>query len=285
MSTHTDKLPVSAAQWVLLIGLCSTAAGVLSYFQLERHSFVSTSDFEFLFLERTFLPALLLGLLTTILGAGFWAWRAPTRDVAFYGFGIMVLVPVILHFIPVNVHGWTESFGLVGAAGMLIGALFLVFATVRFFKRPRTKSLLQTKLERLQTIAAVLLLAVPLYLLVPPDSTLVQMFPGLAITAVLAGIAIGVFILALSMRSRILNPARAALVVLPNDALTLKNWRAGNYVSLTLSHSIAVYGLVIQMAGHPRYESLPFYIAACLLLILWTPRIQRTEPFSHSPRP
>jgi hypothetical protein len=107
--------------------------------------------------------------------------------------------------------------------------------------------------------------------MVPTDTRLAQTFSAFPITAVCAGIAIAVFILALTSRSKILGPASAALLRRPNDALTLKNWRAGQSLSLVLSHSIAVYGLVIQMAGHRRYESLPFYVAACLLLLVWMP--------------
>ena len=48
---------ISSARWLILIGICLTAVGVLSYFQLERHSlYASTRDFEFSFLNRAFYP-------------------------------------------------------------------------------------------------------------------------------------------------------------------------------------------------------------------------------------
>ena len=121
----------SSARWMVLIGLCSTAVGVLCYFQFHRHKLVSTSDFEFVFLEYASASALLLGLLSTIIGSCLWAWRAAIRDVALYGLGIFLIVPTVTQLIPINVDGWTGSFVLVEAAGMLIGILFLVFAAVR----------------------------------------------------------------------------------------------------------------------------------------------------------
>jgi hypothetical protein len=111
---------------------------VLSYFQLERHSlFVSTSDFEFSFLEHAWLPALLLGMATTLIGSVVWAWRAAVHDVALCGFGIVILASLSLALIPINVHGWTAAFLFVGFGAMLIGGLLLIFAAVRTFNKHR----------------------------------------------------------------------------------------------------------------------------------------------------
>jgi uncharacterized membrane protein len=89
---------------------------------------------------RTFLPALMLGPLTTLIGSVLWAWRAAIRDVALYGLGIVILVPLALALIPINIHGCTAAFMFVGVAGTLIGGLFLVFAAVRAFNHRRAKS-------------------------------------------------------------------------------------------------------------------------------------------------
>jgi hypothetical protein len=129
---------LSSTRWLIELGICLTAAGVLSYFQLERHSLlVSTSDFEFYFLEYAFLPTLLLGMATTLIGSVLWACRAPVREVALYGFGIVVLAPLSLAPIPINVHGWTAAFLFVGFGAMLIGGLLLIFAAVRTVNKHR----------------------------------------------------------------------------------------------------------------------------------------------------
>jgi hypothetical protein len=140
MTDGAPTLSISSARWIILIGLCATAAGVLSYFQLERHSFVSTSDFEFLVLEHMFLPALLLGLVTTLMGSALWARRAMIRDVAAYGIGIVILAPLALTLIPINIHGWTAAFMLVGADAILIGGLFLIFAAIRTVNQRRDRA-------------------------------------------------------------------------------------------------------------------------------------------------
>jgi hypothetical protein len=107
----------------------------LGNFQRERHSFASTTDFEFSFLSGASFPALLLGLITTSIGSILWAWYAAIRHVALYGLGIVILLPLGLAFIPVNIHGWTAVFLFVGWVGILIGGLFLLFAGVRALSR------------------------------------------------------------------------------------------------------------------------------------------------------
>jgi hypothetical protein len=137
---HVPAYSISSARWVILIGLCVTAAGVLASFQLERHSFVETQDFEFRFLSEIFLPVLALGLLTILTGSVLWAWRAVIRDLVLYGLGTLILAPLALALIPINIHDWTAAFMFVGAAGILIGSLFLVFAFVRALVHHRAKS-------------------------------------------------------------------------------------------------------------------------------------------------
>jgi hypothetical protein len=140
MNDHSPACSTSSARWAILIGVCLTAAGVLLYFQLERHSFVETQDVEFRFLSETFLPVLALGLLTTMAGSILWARRAAIRDLVLYGLGTIILVSLALKLIPINVHDWTAAFMFVGAAGILIGSLFLLFAIVRALVHLRVKS-------------------------------------------------------------------------------------------------------------------------------------------------
>lgn len=119
------------ARRLVLIGICLTVLGVLSTFQLERHSFESTSDFEFSFLEFVFLPALFLGLAAALIGSVLWARRAAVRDVCLWGLGVLIVAPLSIRLLPINIHGWTAMFLLVGLGAMLIGGLLLVFAEVR----------------------------------------------------------------------------------------------------------------------------------------------------------
>jgi hypothetical protein len=139
-NNHAPLRSISTVRWIILIGLSVTAAGILASFQLERHSFVETRDFEFRFLSEMFLPVLALGLLTTLTGSVLWARRAAIRDLVVYGLGTIILIPLALALIPINVHDWTAVFMFVGLAGVLIGSLFLVFAFGRAIVHRRAKS-------------------------------------------------------------------------------------------------------------------------------------------------
>ena len=137
---HAPTISRSLGRWLIVFGVCVTAAGVLASFQLERRSFVSTTDFQFRFLTDAFLPLLVLGLLTTLIGSLLWAWRAAIRDLALFGLGIIILMFMLLSQALISVHGWTGALLPVSAAGMLIGGLFLAFAVVRTIVQYLAKS-------------------------------------------------------------------------------------------------------------------------------------------------
>jgi hypothetical protein len=119
---------------VILIGICMAALGVLFDLQLERNSFHTTgSTKEFFFLEYTFFPLLLLGLLVTIAGSMIWAWRT-TSILSLASIGVVLILSSLLaaNLVPINIHGWTASLVFVFVGSSLIGVLFVVLAFVRF---------------------------------------------------------------------------------------------------------------------------------------------------------
>lgn len=122
-----------SARWLILVGVCLTTLGVLFSFQLERHSLRAGIDREFFFLEYTFLPVFLLGLLATLVGSVIWAWRQTSvSSLASSGVIIATLTLLAAKLIPINIHGWTGSFMFVFLVSLLIGVLFFVFAAIRF---------------------------------------------------------------------------------------------------------------------------------------------------------
>jgi hypothetical protein len=120
--------------FLILVGVCLTALGILFNFQLEQHSFEGSGvDKEFFFLEDVSLPMVLLGSLTTVVGSTVWALRqASVSRLAVSGTVIVILTLLTAKLIPINIHSWTGSFMFVCVASLLIGVLFLVFAAVRF---------------------------------------------------------------------------------------------------------------------------------------------------------
>ena len=129
---ESESMARSSAHSLIGVGVCLTALGVVSYFQLERHSFYSTRDLQFQFLSIAFLPVLSIGSLVTLLGSAMWAWRAPILRVAVCGTALSALALLTGHLTPINIHDWTGSLMFPYATSLFVGALLLVFASVRF---------------------------------------------------------------------------------------------------------------------------------------------------------
>ena len=74
------------------------------------------------------------------------------------------------------------------------------------------------------------------------------------------------------VRQRLVQPAEEILRTQPEDAAALGRWRAGNMATFFLAEAVALYGLVLRMLGSTLLQAAPFYSAAILLLLAFTPR-------------
>jgi hypothetical protein len=92
---------------------------------------------------------------------------------------------------------------------------------------------------------------------------------------VLAAALVGV---ALILRSRILMPAVEALKAHPDDPVAWTRWRFGNILTFVLCESVALFGFALRMLGGNLAASLPFYAAAILLMLIWAPRLDVSDP-------
>ncbi|HTS12090.1 MAG TPA: hypothetical protein VMH00_08245 [Candidatus Limnocylindrales bacterium] len=119
------------APWFAIAGVCVTALGVYFNFQLERHSLVSTSDLEFVFLKHAFLPTFALGLVTSLVCGAIWAWQASAKSLILVGLSLVIFVGGASDVVDINIHTWTGCVMLVYAAGVLAGVLFIAVGLVR----------------------------------------------------------------------------------------------------------------------------------------------------------
>ena len=88
----------------------------------------------------------------------------------------------------------------------------------------------------------------------------------------LAMLAIGLGAAILFVRKGMIAGAEGTLRSQPEDTLALGRWRAGNIVTFALVEAIALYGLVLRMLGARLQDSVPFYAAAAVLLVVLGPR-------------
>lgn len=132
--------------------------------------------------------------------------------------------------------------------------------------------------RQIRILHAVMLFTMFLYAIVgekmgPPPSPLQPTFYRAFV--VLAAILVGV---TLMVRSRILAPAIVALKARPEDPVAWARWRVGNIVTFVLCESVALFGFALRMLGGKFPASLPFYAAAILLMLIWAPRVDVSDP-------
>lgn len=118
----------------LLIGLCLISLSVLFYRQLEIHSFNSTTDFEFRFLEHTWFPVHIAGLVLSAIGFFLFGREASPKTLAAWGI-VGIAVPVMTDlFRPnaINVHTWTAIFLGPLVFSFVFGSIYVITGLVRF---------------------------------------------------------------------------------------------------------------------------------------------------------
>lgn len=79
--------------------------------------------------------------------------------------------------------------------------------------------------------------------------------------------------IAYAFRRITLYPALRKLRLDPNNSDALKRWRSSTMVSLVLALTVGLYGLVLRFLGAARLVSWPFYLAALILILVWSPQL------------
>jgi hypothetical protein len=126
----------------------------------------------------------------------------------------------------------------------------------------------------LRTVHAVLIMSIILYAFVAEK--VMQRSTSAPARSLVTGmtiLAIIMIVVALSVRRRMVSPAKEKLEVEAGDVSALNRWRTGSLISLVFVESVALYGFVLRVMGGTRSQALPFYLVAILIMLLWTPRL------------
>jgi hypothetical protein len=79
---------------------------------------------------------------------------------------------------------------------------------------------------------------------------------------------------AFRVRGRLLRNSKEKLMNDAANAKGVKQWEAGQVISLAMAEGVAFWGLVIRMVFHGAlWQASIFYVMAVFLLLLWTPRM------------
>jgi ABC-type polysaccharide/polyol phosphate export permease len=77
---------------------------------------------------------------------------------------------------------------------------------------------------------------------------------------------------ALVVRRTLVLPAEALLREKPTDPLVLTRWRTAYIVLYALCEALALFGLILRIAGFTFVHVWGFYLGGFLLLLLFSPR-------------
>jgi F0F1-type ATP synthase membrane subunit c/vacuolar-type H+-ATPase subunit K len=129
-------------------------------------------------------------------------------------------------------------------------------------------------LKMLRTLQAAFILSVVLYAFVGEKfMALSATAPASPLVTGFTVVAMGMMLIALIVRSRMVGPARERLEAAADDLDALKRWRLGTLISFVLIESVALYGFVLRVLGATRSQAAPFYLAAIVTMLIWTPRL------------
>jgi hypothetical protein len=129
-----EKVTDMRSKPTLFIGLGLIGLSGLFYCQLEIHSFDSTTDFAFRFLEHTWFPVHVAGLVLSAIGFFLFARKASPKTLAAWGI-VGIAVPAMTDvFRPtaINVHTWSAIFLGPLLFYFVFGSIFIITGLVRF---------------------------------------------------------------------------------------------------------------------------------------------------------
>lgn len=80
------------------------------------------------------------------------------------------------------------------------------------------------------------------------------------------------------VRRTLVLPAEALLREKPSDPLVQARWKNGYIFLYALCEALALFGLILRMAGFTLVHVWGFYLGGFLLLLLFSPRAPHPQP-------
>jgi hypothetical protein len=99
-----------------------------------------------------------------------------------------------------------------------------------------------------------------------------QQSPDLVFTTSIGVLAAAVFVAAIVVRIKIVQPALDLLQTKPGDEQSLVRWRSGSISSFVLAETVMMFGVALRAVGVRLAQSAPFYLAAIVLMLFLRPR-------------
>ena len=81
----------------------------------------------------------------------------------------------------------------------------------------------------------------------------------------------------LVVRRTLVLHSESTLRVKSNDLATLNRWRTGYIITYALSESLALFGLIVRLAGFSLSQAVTFYLPGFVLMLFFRPRPPSSE--------
>lgn len=94
------------------------------------------------------------------------------------------------------------------------------------------------------------------------------------VISVLSITTIGVILV---VRRTLVLHSESTLRVKSNDLATLNRWRTGYIITYALSESLALFGLIVRVAGFSLSQAVTFYLPGFVLMLFFRPRPPSSE--------
>jgi len=99
-----------------------------------------------------------------------------------------------------------------------------------------------------------------------------QQTPDRVFTTSIGVLAATIFVAAIVVRIKIVQPALDLLQTKPGDKQPLVRWRSGSIISFVLAETVMMFGVALRAVGVTLAQSAPFYLAAIALMLFLRPR-------------
>jgi hypothetical protein len=99
-----------------------------------------------------------------------------------------------------------------------------------------------------------------------------QQSPDRVFTTSIAVLAATIFVAAIIVRAKMIQPAWELLQTKPGDKQSLVRWRSASIISFVLAETVIMFGVALRAVGVRLTQSAPFYLAAIVLMLFLAPR-------------
>jgi F0F1-type ATP synthase membrane subunit c/vacuolar-type H+-ATPase subunit K len=134
------------------------------------------------------------------------------------------------------------------------------------------QAIVQSILLQLRIIWGALVSSVLMYIFVGERVPHRETPPHTVVLEAVALACLTTVIMIFVVRRILVAKAAAVLASQPDDAPAMARWRGGYIVTLALCEAVALFGLVLRLAGFTLGQAGMFYLASGVLMIFFVPR-------------